>query len=211
MQIRWHGHSCFEITGGITIVTDPHDGKSLGIRPPSASADIVLISHDHSDHNSFKTIRGTHKDVFSFVGDFNFKGMRFEGLQTDHDDCGGTKRGRNVMYLMNVDGISVCHCGDVGKMPDDSVIERIRGVDVLMVPAGEIYTMSVRDLLRFIEIIGPRVVIPMHYRVGGLSMHVNPVENFVNAVDVGVEHIGNEIDLSADELPTETTVWIFSR
>ena len=211
MHIRWHGHSCFEIANGITMVLDPHDGRSLGIKPPSVSADIVLISHDHSDHNSFKTIRGSHKDVFSFVGEFDFNGLKIIGLQTDHDISGGTKRGKNVMYAMDIDGISICHCGDLGNMPDDAVMERIRGVDILFVPVGEIYTMDMDSVLRFIDEVGPRVIIPMHYRVGGLSIPVNPVEVFLDSIGYDVEHVGNEIDLSADELPSRTTVWVFSR
>ncbi|MCL2786790.1 MAG: MBL fold metallo-hydrolase [Methanomassiliicoccaceae archaeon] len=211
MRIRWHGHSCFEITDRVTIVIDPHDGKSLGIKPPSASADIVLMTHDHSDHNSFKTIRESHKDVFAYTGEFEFKGLKFVGLQTDHDDRGGAKLGKNVMYMMNVDGISICHCGDIGKMPDADVMGRIKNVDILMVPVGEVYTMNVRDVIEFIEAVEPRVIIPMHYRVGGLSMPVNPVDSFLDMVGCDVEHVGNEMDVSADELPSETTVWVFSR
>jgi len=211
MQIRWHGHSCFEITDSIVVVTDPHDGKSLGIAPPSASADVVLISHDHFDHNSFKTIRGSHKDVFAFVGEFDFNGSKFLGLETDHDEAGGAKRGKNVMYTMTLDDISMCHCGDLGNMPKDDVLERIAGVDILMVPVGGVYTMDLPNLVRFIEKVGPRVIIPMHYRVGGLSIPVNAVDPFLASFNYDVEHVGNEIDLSADELPTETTIWVFSR
>ena len=211
MQIRWHGHSCFEITDSATVVTDPHDGRSLGIMPPSASADIVLISHDHFDHNSFKTIRGSHKDVFAFVGDFEFKGLRFLGLGTDHDEAGGSKRGKNVMYVMKMDNISLCHCGDLGNMPDDDVIKKIKGIDILMVPVGGVYTIESRNLVKFIDAVRPRVIVPMHYRVGGLSIPLNSLDSFLNSVPYEVEHVGNEIDLSSDELPNETTVWIFSR
>ena len=211
MRIRWHGHACFEVADNVTIVVDPHDGRSLGIRPPSASADIVLMTHDHSDHNAFKVIRGTHKDVFSFAGEFIFEGLRFTGLQTDHDEFGGTKRGKNVMYLMNVDGISICHCGDLGNIPDDDVMDKIKGTDILMVPVGEVYTMNVTDVIRFIDMVEPRVIVPMHYRVGGLSLPVNSVDNFIDRTDWDVEHVGNEIDLSYDELPSERTIWVFSR
>ena len=211
MQIRWHGHSCFEITDSITIVTDPHDGRSLGIMPPSASADVVLISHDHSDHNSFKTIRGSHKDVFAFVGEFEFNGSVFVGLETDHDDIDGIKRGKNVMYVMNVDGMSICHCGDIGNIPDEKVIKKIRGVDILMVPVGGVITIENKNLIKFLEAVRPRVIIPMHYRVGGLSIPLKDIDAFIDSVDYDVEHVGNEIDLSADELPNETTVWVFSR
>lgn len=211
MRIKWHGHSCFEIGDKMTVVTDPHDGRSLGIKPPSAAADIVLMSHDHSDHNSSKTVRGTHKDVLAFAGDFEHNGLGFSGLQTYHDEVFGAKRGKNIVYLMKMDGISVCHCGDLGDIPDAKVMERIKNVDILMVPVGEVYTMEIAKVLEFIDAVRPRVVIPMHYRVGGLSIPVRPVENFINSAEYEVEHVGSEIDLSADELPSETTIWLFSR
>jgi L-ascorbate metabolism protein UlaG (beta-lactamase superfamily) len=211
MQIRWHGHSCFEITDSIRVVLDPHDGRSLGIKPPSASADIVLISHDHYDHNSFKSIRGEHKNVFAFVGEFDFKGVRFTGLPSDHDEFGGAKRGKNVMYVMNIDNVSICHCGDLGNIPGTDVTDKIKGVDILMIPVGEVYTMNLNNILKFIDIVGPRVIIPMHYRVGGLSIPVNSVDNFLDSVDHDIEHVGNEMDLSSDELPERTEVWVFSR
>ncbi|MDR2866656.1 MAG: MBL fold metallo-hydrolase [Methanomassiliicoccaceae archaeon] len=211
MHIVWHGHSCFEINNGTVIVVDPHDGRSLGIKPPSAAADIVLISHDHFDHNSFKSIRGSHKDMFAFAGEFEFGGCVFEGLQSDHDGMGGTKRGKNVMYKMKIDGVTICHCGDLGNMPDDDVICKIRNTDILMVPVGGVYTMDTTDVIRFIDAVRPRIIIPMHYRVGGLSIPLNSVDSFINVVGHNVEYVGNEIDFSADELPQETTVWVFSR
>jgi L-ascorbate metabolism protein UlaG (beta-lactamase superfamily) len=211
MQIRWHGHSCFEIADSVTVVTDPHDGKSLGIKPPSVSADVVLISHDHFDHNSFKTIRGSHKVVFAFVGEFEFNGQIFHGIETDHDEVNGKKRGKNVIYTTSMDGISICHCGDLGEIPSDNVLEQIAGVDILMVPVGGIYTMENPKLKTFIDKVGPRVIIPMHYRVGGLSIPLNSVDTFLESLDHSVEHVGNEIDVSLDELPSETTVWVFSR
>jgi len=192
-------------------VTDPHDGKSLGIKPPSAEADVVLISHDHYDHNSFKSIIKPRKIVFAFVGEFNFEGFAFTGLQTDHDGAGGKKRGKNVMYAMTVDGISICHCGDIGKMPDDDVIEKIKGIDILMVPVGGVHTMDVEELVKFIDTVGPRVIVPMHYRVGGLSIPINSVDGFIDSIGLDVEQVGEEIDLSVDELPAERTIWLFSR
>jgi L-ascorbate metabolism protein UlaG (beta-lactamase superfamily) len=211
MQIRWHGHSCFELADDVTVVTDPHGGKSLGIWPPSVSADVVLISHDHFDHNSFKTIRGTHKVVFAFVGEFEFNGQMFHGFGTHHDEVDGRKRGLNVIYTTTMDGISICHCGDLGDIPDDDILDQIAGVDILMVPVGGVLTMEMPKLKKFIEKVGPRVIIPMHYRVGGLSIPLNPVDTFLESMDHEVEHVGNEIDFSADELPSETTIWVFSR
>ncbi|MDR0778037.1 MAG: MBL fold metallo-hydrolase [Methanomassiliicoccaceae archaeon] len=211
MQIRWHGHSCFEITNDISIVIDPHDGRSLGIKPPSATADIVLMSHDHYDHNSYKSIRGEHKNVFAFAGEFDFKGVTFTGLPTDHDEFGGSKRGKNIMYTMNIDNVSICHCGDLGNIPEEKVLNKVKGVDILMIPVGEVYTMDIKNVIRFIDIVRPRVIIPMHYRTGGLSIPINPVDNFLDHLNYDVEHVGNEIDLSADELPDGTEVWLFSR
>ena len=127
MQIRWHGHSCFEFSNGeTTVVIDPHDGKSIGIRPPIATADIVLMTHDHYDHNASRVISGDHKDHKFHNGRFDCKGITFHGYSTFHDREGGAQRGLNTIYKFAMDGISVCHCGDLGDIPNDQVIKQIQ-------------------------------------------------------------------------------------
>lgn len=195
MRVRWHGHSCFEFwDADNTVVVDPHDGRSIGIKPPAVSADIVLMTHNHYDHNAVRVVRGRHEDFLGRNGQFSVRGMNIEGLPTWHDAVGGAERGPNTMYLFEMDGISVCHCGDLGCIPDDDTIERIREVDMLFVPVGETFTMPLPEVKRFLELVNPNVIVPMHYRVGGLSIPITPLDDFLDlipdeAVEIGRAHV----------------------
>ena len=213
MRIVHHGHSCFEFADSrITVVVDPHDGKSIGIRPPTASADVVLMTHDHYDHASARSIRGNHTDILSRNGVFEVKGHSFEGIPTFHDHSNGEDRGMNTMYLFEMDGLSFCHCGDLGSIPSDDVIERIKGVDFLFVPVGEVITMTVEEVAEFVKLVNPNVIVPMHYRVGGLSLPLSPLDDFLAMIpEEFVEYIGNEIDILPDDMSDIKECWVFSR
>ncbi|HOQ26988.1 MAG TPA: MBL fold metallo-hydrolase, partial [Methanomassiliicoccaceae archaeon] len=97
MKIAWHGHSCFEVHDSLVVVTDPHDGKSIGIKPPVVKADICLISHDHFDHNCARVIHGD-PTILREAGEMVVKGVKVKGISTFHDDEGGAKRGRNIVF-----------------------------------------------------------------------------------------------------------------
>ena len=212
MRIRWHGHSCFEIEdSNRTVVIDPHDGKSIGIKAPAATADIVLMTHNHYDHNAARVIQGNHTDVLAKEGKFNVKGLDVEGFRVPHDYSGGRERGENTMYLFEMEGMRICHCGDLGCIPGPEVIEKIRGVDFLMVPTGEVFTLRMSDIHRFIELVNPNVIIPMHYRVGGLSLPVTPLDEFLEMIpEEAVDYIGNEVEVSKDDLDHKEC-WVFDR
>jgi len=211
MRIVWHGHSCFEMDdGNITVVVDPHDGKSIGIKPPSASANVVLMTHNHYDHSAARIIRGIHKDFMESRGVFNASGMKIEGLPSLHDSDGGKKFGSNTIYLFEMDSITVCHCGDIGEIPSEEVLAKIRNVDVLMVPTGETNTMKIESILELIALTSPKVIIPMHYHMRGLSIPFSNVEKFLGQLDCFFDFVGSEMDISKDELPQKTECWVFS-
>lgn len=213
MHVKWHGHSCFEFSNDdLDIVIDPHDGKSIGIRPPNATADIVLITHKHYDHNAVRVINGDHTDHISHNGTFECKGMSFRGFPTFHDNENGTVRGQNTMYMFQMDGISVCHCGDLGQMPSREILREIQGVDLLFLPVGGIYTMENDALKKFISEVNPRIIIPMHYRTGGLTIPIASVDGFLEMIpkDFTV-YIGNSIEINTEELPELKECWVFER
>jgi L-ascorbate metabolism protein UlaG (beta-lactamase superfamily) len=213
MQIRWHGHSCFEFENhDLTILTDPHDGKSIGIKPPVSSADIVLVSHGHYDHNAVRVVSGEHTDLIAEIGKKVLKGVEFEGFPSVHDDESGSVRGSNTIYVFKMDGITVCHCGDLGDIPSEDVMRSIHGVDILLVPIGEVYTISISKLMSFIEMVGPKIIVPMHYRVGGLTIPLDTINVFLdNVPEETIIYVGNEVDLSSDDLTEFMGVWVFDR
>ena len=213
MLIRWHGHSCFEICSDddTTVVTDPHDGKSIGIKPPMVASNIVLMSHDHFDHNCERIVQGLDKKPVTKAGAHNVKGIPILGVASFHDEEEGKKRGQNVIFRFEVDGFSLCHLGDLGQMLDDDQVEKIGSVDILFVPVGGTFTLDASMAWKVVKKLRPRVIIPMHFRIGGLSLSIAPVDEFLaKAKADNVVKVGNEIEMTEEDMPEEQEVWVFS-
>ncbi len=194
------------------MVTDPHDGKSLGISPPHAKADLVLVSHDHFDHNAVATVKGPNTSVISKPIMTVEHGVRVEGITAAHDTNGGSKRGHITVFKFELDGFSFCHLGDLGHELDESVVEKISPVDFLFVPVGDVFTVGPEAAKRVVQSIAPKVAIPMHYRVPGMTLSIQPVQNFLKLFDQsGIMKVGNEVDFSTEDLVSSgTEVWVFS-
>jgi L-ascorbate metabolism protein UlaG (beta-lactamase superfamily) len=211
MKIRWHGHACFEIGDGITIVTDPHDGKSIGIKPPVVKADIVLQSHDHFDHNCVRVVKKLNTKVVKTAGLTNKNDIKIKGVHSFHDDAGGDKRGENIIFRFSVDDINFCHLGDLGHPLDNSSVEELGDVDILFIPVGDVFTIGPKEAWEVINKIKPKVAVPMHYRMGGLSLSIKPLDPFLNQEkDKNVVRIGNEIQLENEDLPENFEIWVFT-
>lgn len=212
MRIRWHRHSCFEIEGSVKVVTDPHDGRSLGIAPPNVKADLVLVSHDHFDHNCVTVVKKPDSSVIDKPIMTVEKGVRVEGIEASHDDHGGAKRGGITIFRFELDGTSFCHLGDLGHQLSDDLVDRISGCDFLFVPVGDVFTIGPEVARKVVDRVGPKVAIPMHYRTPGLSLALKPVESFLALCKrEQVVKVGNEVEFTADDMPKSgTEVWIFS-
>jgi L-ascorbate metabolism protein UlaG (beta-lactamase superfamily) len=212
MRIRWHGHACFEISDGETIVTDPHDGKSIGIPPPRVKADIVLVSHNHFDHNSVRSVKGQNTRIFDKPGRFIDGKMEITGVPSFHDDAGGQKRGGMVLFSFKLDGIRFCHLGDLGCTLGENELHELGEVDVLFVPVGDIFTIDSVRAWEVIRSVNPVVAIPMHYRTGGLSLSIKTVDPFLAGAGDRAEvvNVGNEMVFEREDLPERLAVWVFS-
>lgn len=185
MEIKYYGQSCFCISSadGAKIVTDPF-GEEIGLRMPRLNADIVTISHNHFDHNNLSAINAGFT-CFDKPGKYKEAGVEVEGIASFHDDCRGKKRGSNIIFCFETEGTRICHLGDLGHIPDEETLARIGRPDVLMIPVGEVYTLSVHDAARTVELIGPRIVLPMHYKVSGLRVGLEGPDKFLRFVGGG--------------------------
>ena len=210
LQIRWHGHSCWEITNDITLVTDPHDGKSIGIPAPTVEADVILVSHDHYDHNSVKTVEKHDSKVVKDERKRNIFDVEIKGIESFHDEAKGAKRGENLMYKFIMDGIKFCHLGDLGHELDEASIEKIGEVDVLFIPIGGTFTVDDKQAWNVIKKINPKIIVPMHYKIGGLSLPIAGIEPFLEQNPFKVLPVGNEIQIDREDLPSEPEVWTFT-
>ena len=210
LQIRWHGHSCFGITNEITLVTDPHDGKSIGIHAPNVTGDIVLVSHDHYDHNSVKSVEKEGAKIITDTRKRNIANVEIKGIESFHDGCCGEKRGNNVIYKFTIEDITFCHMGDLGHDLDEDTVQKIGDVDILFIPIGGTFTLDAKQAWRIIKKVKPRIAVPMHYKIGGLSLPITGIEPFLEENNYEILKVGNEIDIEKEDLPEEPEIWTFT-
>jgi L-ascorbate metabolism protein UlaG (beta-lactamase superfamily) len=209
MEITFVGHSCFKIKGKTqTLVIDPYDPK-IGFKLPKLEADIVLSTHDHFDHANTTAVTGF-KMAITGPGEYEIGGVLISGLPTFHDDKNGDKQGGNTIYLIDMDGVSLLHLGDLGHELPDSALENIGKVDVLMIPVGGNYTIDAETAAKVISSIEPGFVIPMHYKTSDLSGidGLESVDKFLD--EMGVENNVKKLDRlkisSKGDIPEETEI-----
>jgi len=168
MDIQYVGHSCFRLRGkeGL-VITDPFH-SSVGFNMPKLSADVVTVSHDHSDHNAIEIIKATASRKRPFIvtdpGEYEVQGISVYGYPSWHDSTQGSQRGKNMMYSIFLDDVHILHLGDLGHVLDEQMINEIPDVDVLMVPVGGIFTIDPTQATEVISLLEPAYVIPMHFR-----------------------------------------------
>ena len=165
MLIEHIGHAEFLLTleSGFRIVTDPYDA-STGYPVRAVEADGVLVSHHHHDHDAVENISG-HPQIIDFAGLHTFApDIRVTGILADHDDAGGAKRGKTLLFLLETENLRVVHLGDLGCLPDADQMSVLGQVDVLMIPVGGFYTLDAVAAKEVCSRLDPRIIIPMHYR-----------------------------------------------
>lgn len=163
MKITYLGHACFQLTSsnGVTIITDPYTRVGYEL-PQGLSADIVTTSHGHFDHNYLSAVDTKH--VISQIGAYAFEGVKIVGFETFHDNACGTLRGKNIVFTIEMDGLKICHLGDLGEDYREDIARKISDVDILLIPIGGTYTIDAMQAKKYVEGCKPRAVIPMHYR-----------------------------------------------
>ena len=199
MKIKWFGHSCFLFTSasGVKVLTDPFDSH-VGYELPSVEADIVTTSHNHSDHNHMQDVKGKFIHIAG-SGSFQANGIELTGIATFHDNVKGAKRGENTIFVFDIDGIRICHCGDLGHMLSHEQVEAIGRVDILLVPVGSIYTIDAVGAKEIVRLLRPSVTIPMHFKTHVLKFPLEGVERFLDIT--GGEMVEQqEIEITADNL-----------
>lgn len=205
MIITWQGQSCFKIqdkvgTDGLTLTTDPFD-KETGLKVPNFEADIVTVSHDHHDHNNVSSLRGD-AFVVDTPGEYDYKNVLIQGIDSYHDDKKGEERGKNTIFRIEMDDLSICHLGDLGHSLDDEQLSKLSGIDILFVPVGGKYTLDAKKAVEVVSQIEPRIVIPMHYKVDGLKIDVDSVESFIK--ELGIKPTYEEkLKIAKKDLPQE--------
>ncbi|MBI4321819.1 MAG: MBL fold metallo-hydrolase [Chloroflexi bacterium] len=205
MEITWLGHACFRIKGkDATIVTDPYD-KSVGYQLGKQTADIVTVSHEHFDHNADGAVGGNPKLVKG-PGEYEIKGVMITGIQTFHDGEGGKKRGKNTVYLIEMDDLVTCHLGDLGHVPTPEQVEQMSNVDILLIPVGGNFTINASQAAEVISLLEPKIVIPMHYKTEVVKLEIDPVDKFCREMGVKAVQPQPKLVVNKNTLPAESQI-----
>lgn len=212
MQIRWHGQSAFLIRGGRTIFVDPFGDateplseRGLRFGYPAitgADADLVLVTHEHVDHNGIDAIGGSPQVLRSTAGTLDPPIGEIVAVASEHDDVAGTQRGPNTIFCLTLDGLRLCHLGDFGQAtlrPRQQ--EAIGEVDILFLPVGDGPTVGGERAAAIVRALQPRTVVPMHYRTAAIDF-LEPPDAFLEALGARVERLAGSEFAGEDLLGT---------
>ncbi len=218
MKVTYFGHSTYLVESGETsILVDPFNEK-VGYPVPTLAPTAVTVSHEHSDHNHIQMAKGTPKLI---------RGLRDEGkawaephdqvgpfalvtIRTYHDTSQGAERGKNAMFLYDVEGLRLLHAGDLGHTLSQDQAKAVGHVDVLFIPVGGFYTIGPKEADVVIGQLSPRVVIPMHYKTeGNKDWPIGTVDPFLEGKN-RVHRLGRTVTLTAAALPNAREVWVLS-
>ncbi|MBI2858936.1 MAG: MBL fold metallo-hydrolase [Chloroflexi bacterium] len=204
MKIKYLGHASFLITSqsGTRIITDPYTvGGQLSYKPIAEAADIVTVSHGHGDHNNSNGIKGN-PAVIDSEGSAQTKGIEFKGIPTFHDLAQVKDRGNNIVFCFTIDGINVCHVGDLGHLLNAEQAGEVGRPDVLMVLVGGYYAIGPAEATKLVEQLKPAITIPMHYKNPSCGYPISPVEDFLKGKKAVVRPGSSEVTLHKSDLPS---------
>ena len=197
MKIKWLGHSCFLFTSqkGTRLLIDPFD-ETVGYDLPSVPCDVVASTHDHFDHNHFSCVPGSF-EKWTTPGSHAFQDISAKGISTFHDPEQGALRGNNIIFVFEIDGLKVCHCGDLGHSLTPELVQAIGPVDVLLVPVGGVFTVDAQGAKGVVDALKPTVLIPMHYKTPASDMGIGTLDEFLKVEqDYPQEKAGQEVELT---------------
>ena len=191
MKLTWHGHACctVETTQG-TLVIDPYEDNYVpGLAPIRLSADQVVCTHQHRDHNAVQ--------IVTLSG--NAPTYQLTDLETFHDQVQGAKRGKTLMFLLEADGMRLAHLGDIGCALTPEQAEQLKNLDVLLLPVGGFFTIGPKEAQELIQLLNPRIVVPMHYRSDTFGYEVlATVEDFLSLRNDVIRYEENWIQITPE-------------
>ena len=212
MDITWLGHSCFRLhDADMVVVTDPFPA-SLGLKPDTRPASIVTISNPHPNHGNWQEVPGDPK-VFAAPGEYEYNGVTARGVMTPLGEDTPQEQ-RNVAYSIEIDGISICHLGDISSPLTTRQVDDLKPVDLLFVPIGGRCTLDIDQVYQTLQDLDPKIVIPMHYETVGVKVKLNGLDPFVRRMGLELSQPQPRVVVTTGNLPTDmriTTMTVQSR
>lgn len=200
----------------MTVVTDPFNPDMVGLSYARQTADVVTISHEHGDHNNSEVVKNDKGEVkvLKGPGEYEIKNVNFKGVATWHDKSQGSERGKNTVFVIEMDNIKIAHLGDLGHKLTEDQLSQIGDIDILLIPVGGFYTIDAPLSCEIVSQIEPKVIIPMHYQVPGLKEEVfaklADVSEFVKAIGMTPKNLPS-YQVKQEGLPQETELIILER
>ena len=211
MEINWYGLSCFRINerGMAAVVTDPYDPEIVGLDPGKLRADVITMSCDKSEHNFSKAVRGSAFEITG-PGEYEVGGVFVTGVLIN----GSKKRNssddlRNTVYVIDYNGVTVAHLGELNSVPSQTEVEGLGEVHVALVPIGGKTSLNAAKAAEVISLLEPSIVIPMHYGMSGINVQLDPLSKFLK--EMGLTEVETEETIkisSTNVLPEETRVMV---
>lgn len=210
MEIIWFGHACCALSDEITtIITDPYD-ESLGLKLPEVTADIITVSHDNPRHNATHLVNGQFK-VLNAPGEYEIQGVFVSGSALYPETGEKGTEARNVVFVYDIDELTVCHLGDISHVPTQDQIDVLDNVDVLLTPVGGGRSLNAAQASELIALIEPAIVIPIHYAMPNITIPLDPLDKFLK--EMGQTHLEAQpkLKIKRNNLPTETQILVLNR
>lgn len=199
MYLKYLGHACFYLKeSNFSVVIDPF--ANVGYDQDFCTANYCICSHEHFDHCTLTKVSANKVITQMNVNEFPFG--RF--INSYHDEAMGTKRGKNLISVINLDGFKVCHFGDLGEPVSDKLINEIGKIDILLIPIGSVYTIDHIQAYEYVKKLSPKIVIPMHYKTPRGNIDINGKGDFLKLFD-RVKQSSREFEIT--KLPTELIVY----
>lgn len=202
VNINWYGQSCFRIESkGTSLLIDPFS-KEIGLRAPRLNDNLILITHQHYDHNNTE---GMSAETFLIngPGEYEKAGVQVEGIISFHDDKQGVERGFNTIYVIKMEDMKICHLGDLGQHElSGEQVDAIGEIDILFVPVGGKYTLDGTQAARVAKQVEPKIIIPMHYKVDGLKIDIDGPQKFIKEIGLKPEEV-DAFKIAKKNLPVE--------
>lgn len=208
VKITWFGHSMFVLEDeGHRLVMDPYQSEMVGYSPQHLEANIITVSHEHGDHNNIGAVNGS-PVILNKPGSYELDDLKITGLQAYHDERGGSERGANVIFRVEMNGLTFIHLGDLGHVLKGDVVSELSGCDVLLVPVGGIFTIDADGAEGVVKELRPRIAVPMHYGTPDGNIPLNTEEAFI-ARFPNVDRTGKQaIYIRREELPEPTLILV---
>lgn len=200
MKLKYFAHACFSLSyaDGTVLVTDPYD-QSVTYPPCDIPCTAALVSHDHFDHNHVESLAGEFA-VVKTAGEHAVGNLKITATPSFHDPEQGALRGRNLLFRIEGEGLSVAHIGDLGHMPNEAQLAALQGLDVLMLPIGGTYTITTEQAEELISALRPRVAVAMHFRTDDYEINISTPDQFI--ADTQAVRMPREIEITAENIGT---------